>query len=68
MDGLERRLERKGEREGRKETKLRSEGQMVPGGQEKQNQSSRAKSFLWVRRGESYFGAMRARGQLELDE
>ena len=54
MDGLERRLERKGEREGRKETKLRSEGQMVPGGQEKQNQSSRAKSFLWVRRGESY--------------
>ena len=27
-----------------------------------------AKSFLWVRRGESYFGAMGARGQLEWDE
>ena len=68
MDGLERRLERRGEREGRQETRLRSEGQMVPGGQEKQNQSLRAESFLWVRRGESYFGAMGARGQLEWDE
>ena len=45
VDGLKRRLERRGEREGRKETRLWSERQMVPGGQEKKNQSLWQKAF-----------------------